>query len=108
MSMDQAQAARVADRRNARTRQRYPLLAALLPRCTVERVPREFAGYESRMEEAQAALRARAAIYKEQVRALVTVEEFAALMERRKALPHSPEYDADFWRGALACLVGAR
>jgi hypothetical protein len=50
--MDYARAARVAARRNARVRQRYPLLAGLLPRYTAEQVLREFAGYVSRMEEA--------------------------------------------------------
>jgi hypothetical protein len=106
--MDPARAARVAARRNARIRQRYPLFAGLLPLYTAEQVLREFAGYSSRMEEALAALRARAALYKERARALVTGEEFAALAERRKALPASAEYDADFWHGALKNLPAER
>jgi hypothetical protein len=108
VSLDYAKAARVAARRNARTRQRYPLLAGLLPWYTAEQVLREFAGYDSRMEVAKATMRARGALCKDQVRALVTAEEFAALVERRKALPASPEYDADFWRGALNELMGSR
>jgi hypothetical protein len=108
VSMDNAKAARVAARRNARIQQRYPLLAELLPRYTPEQVLRELARYDSRMEEAQAAMRAGGALYKGQVRALVTAEEFAALVERRKALPPSPEYDADFWRGALKHLSAGR
>jgi hypothetical protein len=60
------------------------------------------------MEEVQATLRVRAALFKEQVRAIVTAQELAALVERRRTLPASPEYDADFWRGALAALVGVQ
>jgi hypothetical protein len=40
------------------------------------------------------------------VQALVTEVEFARLVERRKVLPASPEYDADFWRGVLKMLLG--
>jgi len=106
--MDYAKAARVAARRNARLRQRYPLLAGLLRRYTAEQVLREFAGYNGRMQEAQATMRARAALLEEQVRALVTREEFAALAGRRKALPASAEYDTDSWHEALKNLPAER
>jgi hypothetical protein len=68
-------------------------------------VLREFGGYDCTMEEAPAAMRSRAERYRDQVRLLMTREAFAALEERRKVLPASPEYDADFWHGALKALT---
>jgi hypothetical protein len=80
--MDQERAARLAARRNARLRAKYPLFADHLPEETAERVLREFAGYERRMAESRARLRAQAGEYRGRVRAVVTPGQFAALEVR--------------------------
>src|SRR3712207_4380961 len=105
MTMDRERAERLAARRNARLRERCPLFAAQLPPYTAEGVMREFEGYARKMAEATARMRVRAAEYKAQVQALVSPEEFAALEERRKVLPPTPEYEADFWHRQLRALT---
>jgi hypothetical protein len=103
--MDPERAERLAAKRNARLRERFPLFADQLPPYTTESVVREFEGYARRMQEAIARLRSRAEEYKAQVRALVTPKQLAALEERRTVLPASPEYDADFWHRQLMALT---
>jgi hypothetical protein len=95
--VDRERAERLAAKRNARLRARHPLFADQLEEETPEKVLREFAGYDRRMAECRAQLAARAAEYKARVKELVTPKEFVALEERRKVLPASEEYDADFW-----------
>jgi hypothetical protein len=99
--VDRERAERLARRRNARRRAKYPLFAGQLEEETAEQVMREFDGYARRMAECRARLAARAAEYKARVKELVTAEEFAALEECRKVLPDSEEYDADFWHRQL-------
>jgi hypothetical protein len=103
--VDRERAERLAARRNARLRAKYPLFAGQLEEETADRVQREFDGYARRMAECRARLAARAAEYKARVKELVTPEEFAALEERRKVLPDSEEYDADFWHRQLKVLT---
>jgi hypothetical protein len=103
--VDRARAERLAARRNARLRARYPLFADQLPQETAERVQREFDGYARSMAECRARLACRAAEYRARVKGLVTAEEFAALEERRRVLPDSEEYAADFWHRRLNALT---
>ena len=105
MSMDRQRAERLAALRNARLRAKYPLFADQLPEETAERVLREFEGYARKMAECRARLLARAAEFKDRVRLLVTPEELAAMEERRKVLPSSEEYEADFWHRQLRRLT---
>jgi hypothetical protein len=105
MRMDRERAGRLAARRNARLRAKDPLFAGQLPEETAERVLREFEGYARKMAARRARLLARAAEYKARVRELVTPEELAALEERRRVLPSSEEYEADFWRRQLRRLT---
>ena len=105
MRMDRERAERLAARRNARLRAKYPLFADQLPEETAERVLREFAGYARKMAACRARLLARAAKFKARVRQLVTPEELAALEERRKVLPAGEEYEADFWHRQLRRLT---
>jgi hypothetical protein len=105
MRMDRERAERLAARRNARLRAKYPLFADQLEQETAERVIREFEGYARKVAECRARLLARAAEFKDRVRLLVTPEELAALEERRKVLPSSEEYEADFWRRQLRRLT---
>jgi hypothetical protein len=103
--MDRKRAERLARRRNARLKAKYPLFADQLPEETAERVMREFQGYARKMAECRARLLARAEEYKAKVRELVTPEELAALEERRKVLPSGEEYSADFWHRQLNALT---
>jgi hypothetical protein len=105
MRMGRERAERLAARRNARLKAKYPLFADQLPEETAERVMREFDGYARKMAECRARLLARAAGYRARVRPLVTPEEFAALEERRKVLPTSEEYEADVWHRQLRRLT---
>jgi hypothetical protein len=105
MRMDRERAERLAARRNARRRAKYPLFADQLPEETAERVLREFDGYAGKMAACRARLLARAAEYRDRVRQLVTPEELAALEERRKVLPSGEEYEADFWHRQLRRLT---
>jgi hypothetical protein len=103
--MDRKRAERLARKRNARLKAKYPLFADQLPEETAERVMREFDGYARKMAECRARLLARAEEYKARVRELVTPEEFASLEERRRVLPSSEEYEADFWYRQLKALT---
>ena len=106
--MDRERAERLAAKRNARLRERYPPFADHLPSYTADQVMREFEGYARRRAEGEARLRERATTFRAQVGDLVTPEEFAALEERRTILPLSVEYDADFWRRHLQRLTEGR
>ena len=103
--MDRERAERLAARRNARLRAKYPLFADQFPEETAERALREFDGYARKMAACRARLLARAAEYRDRVRQLVTPEELAALEERRKVLPAGEEYTADFWHRRLRRLT---
>jgi hypothetical protein len=103
--VDRERAERLAARRNARRRAKYPLFADQLEEETAERVIREFDGYARRMAECRARLAARAEEYRARVKELVTAEDFAELEERRKVLPDSEEYAADFWHRQLKALT---
>jgi hypothetical protein len=58
--VDEERAARLAARRNARLRARYPLFADELSEETADPVMREFNGYAPRMAECRARLAAQA------------------------------------------------
>jgi hypothetical protein len=105
IAVDRERAERLAARRNARMRGRHLLFADQLEEETAEKVLREFDGYERPMAECRARLAARAAEYRAKVKGMVTPEEFAALEERRKVLPQSEEYDADFWRRRFVAMT---
>jgi hypothetical protein len=105
MRMDRERAERLAARRNARLRARYPLCADQLPEETAEHIIRELDGYARKMAACRARLLARAAEYRARVRQLVSAEELAALDERRKVLPSGEEYEADFWHRQLRRLT---
>jgi hypothetical protein len=106
--MDRERAERLAAKRNARLRERHPLFADRLPQYTAEQVMREFEGYDRRRAEGEARLAEGAAVFRAQVQELVAPEEFTALEERRKILPPSVEYDADFWQRHLRRLTEGR
>jgi hypothetical protein len=103
--MDRERAERLAARRNARLRAKYPPSADQLEQETAERVMREFEGSARRMAECRTRLLARAAEYRDRVRQLMTPEGLPALEERRKVLPPSEEYTADFWHRQLRRLT---
>jgi hypothetical protein len=103
--MDRKRAERLAARRNARLRAKYPLFADQLPEESAERDLREFDGYARKMAACRARLLARAAGYRDRVRQLVTPEELAAPEEHRKVLPSGEEYEADFWHRQLRRLA---
>src|SRR5437660_11664658 len=108
--IDEAKAEKIATRKNEKQRAKYPLFADQLDAVTGEQVKRAFDGHAARFAACCRLLFERGESFKEQVRPLVSKEEFAALEARRANLPDVPEYHANFWREqweALTCPKGS-
>jgi hypothetical protein len=103
-----------AERRNARAVAKAPLFAhaGLVPVVTAEEQQRHVEGMADDFAARTAALharhRAKAAQWRAEVAGHVTAEAIAALEQRLTAIPKSPEYLADFWRGELLRLFPER
>jgi hypothetical protein len=98
-------AARIAERRNARRRRKYPLFADRLPVVTAEQVQAEFQRHHDRFEEALRRLSECAEQLRGMVASLVNDQELRRLDERREVLPRGEEYAADYWRHVYLRLV---
>src|ERR1043166_7902893 len=100
--MDLDRAARIADNRNRRAREHFPLFAAELEEITAEQVQAAFERHAQQFDECLRQLQERGDAFRRQVAELVTSEELANLDRRRSILPKSAEFHADFWRRQLA------
>ena len=101
LHMDLDKAARIADNRNRRLREKFPLFANQLEEITPDQVQAAFDRHAEAFERCSRELQARGDAFRDQVAQVVTAEELAQLDRRRAILPKTSEYHADFWRHQL-------
>jgi hypothetical protein len=101
-------ATRIAQKRNARHRSKYPLLAAHWPGVTPAQVQQEYQRHHDRFQAVLERLQAVADQFRSMVAALVTAAEMERLDERRLLYPNGVEYSASFWRAAYQRLKGGQ
>lgn len=91
-------AARIAEKRTRRLREQVPLYADQMEEVTAEQVKAAADRHADAFERCCRELQQRGDAFREQVRGVLSADEFATLEARRAVLPKSPEYHADFWR----------
>lgn len=96
--IDADRAARIAEKRTRRLREQVPLFADQVEEVTADQVKAAADRHAEAFEHCCRGLQARGDAFREQVRQVVSPEEFAILEARKSVLPTSPEYHADFWR----------
>lgn len=106
--MDLEKAARIAENRNRRARERFPLFADQLEEITAGQVQAAFERHAEKFEECHRALQERGDAFREQVARIVSGSELAELDRHRSILPDGPEYHADFWRRQLAARASRK
>jgi hypothetical protein len=102
--IDDERARRMAERKNQKQDEKYPLFAGLLPQVTPEQLQRAAREHSEAFGRLLRDFQERGDGYREQVRALVGPEVFLEMERRREVLPSSPEYHVDYWRRQLEAL----
>ena len=97
-TIDEERAARIAGKRNDKMKAKFPLFADQLEDVTGEQVKAAADRHAAKFDRCSRELQERGDEFREQVRRLVSAEEFAELDRRRSTLPPTSEYHADFWR----------
>jgi hypothetical protein len=104
--IDSARAAAISARRNAKARNRFPLLATagLLAPTTAEQVEAAWERHATRFQDALTRLHAVGEQYRALCEWLLSSSDFRQLESRRSIMPDSGKYNADFWRRAYATI----
>src|SRR5947208_3510712 len=103
---DDERAEIMAEKRTARLRKKEGMFAEFVEPVTKEQIQEAARRHREKFQATLDSLQARGQAFREQVMALVSEQEFAALAKRFAMTPGTPEYMADFWSYELRKLKG--